>query len=182
MRLMKRVDFRSTPGFSLLELLIVLGLIGLLVAITAPSISRSAASVRLKAATKKTAAVFRYARNEATARKGPYWVVIDREESWIAVVDRPLNAGEGEDRFEKAMVASSEGAQLYEYPESVVIGDVTVGEDKKVDAQGAFVFYPNGSSSGGEVVLQLDEVRLYTVSLDFITSTVSIQRGPSEDD
>ncbi len=176
---MKKDDASAAFGFSLIEILIVLALIGFLTAVTAPMISRSVSGARLKTATKKTAAIFRYARNEAVAKKRPYWVVVDRDENWIAVVNRPLNVGEGEERFTKKMVVSSEGAELYEYPEQVGIGDTTVGRDENVDAQGAFIFYPNGSSSGGNIVLQLDESRRYTVSLDFITSTVSIQ-GDSE--
>ena len=166
-------------GFSLIELLLVLGLLGLLTAITAPMISRGMDGARLKTATKKTAALFRYARNESVARKKPYWVVVDRDENWIAVINRPLNFEE-QDRYDKETIVATEGAQFFEYPEPVLIGSATVG-DEEVETQGAFIFYPNGSSSGGTIQVGIDDNRFFTVSLDFITSMVSIQRGSEED-
>lgn len=175
-----RAKLRPQPGFSLIELLIVLTLIGLLAALATPMVSSSVRNAHLKAATKKTAAIFRYARNQAVATKRPYWVVVDREEGWVAVMDRPLNTQEGEDRFEKAMVVSSSGTQLYEYPEDVGVAEVLIGEDGRIDVQGAFIFFPNGNCSGGSVALQRDDVRTATVSLDFITGTVTIDHGTEE--
>ena len=73
--------------------MLVLGLLGLLTAVTAPMVSRGMDGARLKTATKQTAAMLRYARSESVARKKPYWVVVDREENWIAVINRPLDTG-----------------------------------------------------------------------------------------
>ena len=56
-----------------------------------------------------------------------------------------------------------------------------MGKDENIEEQGAFIFYPNGSSSGGTIQIGIDDARFFTVSLDFITSMVSIQRGSEED-
>ena len=160
--------------------MMVLALLGLLTAVTTPMISRGMAGARLKTATKQTAAMFRYARNESVARKKPYWVVVDREENWIAVINRPLDTDE-QDRYDKETITAAKGAQYFEYPDPVSTGSVTVGEDESVEEQGAFIFYPNGSSSGGAIQIGIDDERFFTVSLDFITSMVSIQRGSEED-
>ena len=153
---MKKADAGFCVGFSLLELLLVLSLLGLLTAVTAPMVSRGMSGTRLKTAVKQTAAMFRYARNESVARKKPYWVVVDREEHWVAVIDRPLDPNE-EDRYDKKTITAATGAQFFEYPEPVATGSVTVG-DEEVETQGAFIFYPNGSSSGGTMQVGIDNV------------------------
>jgi general secretion pathway protein H len=176
---MKKADLRRGRGFSLIELLLVLSLLALLTAVTAPMITRGMTGARLKAATKKTAAMFRYARNESVSRKKPYWVVVDREENWIAAINKPLDTDE-EDRYTEELINKAKGSRFFEYPEPVMTGSVTVG-DEPVETQGAFVFYPNGSCSGGKIQVGIDDERFFTVSLDFITSMVSIQRGTEQD-
>lgn len=177
---MRKANARLCRGFSLLELLLVLTLVGLLTALTGPMISRGMSGARLKTATKQTAALFRYARNESVARKKPYWVVVDREKNWIAVIDRPLDTGEGEERYDRKTIVTAKGSQFFEYSEPVSAGSVIVG-DEEVEEQGVFVFYPNGSSSGGAIQVGIDDERFFTVSLDFITSMVAVQRGTEED-
>ena len=173
---MKKAKAPRWAGFSFIELMLVLGLLGFLTALTAPMISRGTDGVRLKTATKQTASIFRYARNESVARKKPYWVVVDREEKWVSVITRPLNVGAGEDRYDRKTVVATKGSKFFEYPEPVATRSVTVGNEE-IETQGAFIFFPNGSSSGGTIILHIDETRSFVVSLDFITSMVSIKRG-----
>ncbi len=166
----------------MVEILIVLGLVGLLVALIAPQMSKSLKSAHLKAATQKTAVFLRYARNQAVAAKRPYWVVFDREESWVAVINRPLNVAEGENRYEKTAAVSSSGVYLYEYPEDVELAEVIIGEEENIDIQGAVIFFPNGSCSGGTILLQLDEMHALGIALDFATGMVTIEKGTDTTD
>ncbi|MBW1678786.1 MAG: prepilin-type N-terminal cleavage/methylation domain-containing protein [Deltaproteobacteria bacterium] len=178
----KRADLTSTPGFSLLELILVMALIGLLTALIAPSLSNSLANVRLKTAVKKTAAIIRYAHNQAISKKKPFWVVFDREENQVTVVDRPL---EGQGKIDNSKEASDSfplSAKVYSYPEDVIIGKIKVGREEISEPQGAFVFYPNGSCSGGELLLKGNDSRAYRIKLDFITGTPKIEVDEKETD
>jgi prepilin-type N-terminal cleavage/methylation domain-containing protein len=64
-------------GFSLIELLVVIGVLGLLVAITVPGISGFAGSVRVSGAANTLAADLRYARALASAQRKTYAVTFE---------------------------------------------------------------------------------------------------------
>ena len=64
-------------GFSLIEIAVVLVLLSLCIALVAPNLSRFSASVELKSAAKKIAAILRYCRSEAINKGKIYQVVFD---------------------------------------------------------------------------------------------------------
>ena len=174
---------REDKGFSLLELLLVLALIGLLSALIVPSLSNSLTNVHLKAATKKTAAVFRYAGNQAIAKKKPFLVIFDKAGGWLAFMDKPLLKVQDEsDNPREAFKSLPSSAKVYSFPKDIIIEKLVVGDKEISEGQSVFLFYPNGSCSGGEVVLQASNSRSYLIKLDPIIGTAKIESPENEAD
>ena len=166
---------KKNKGFSLLELLLVIFLVGLLSALVVPSVSNSLASVRLKTAAKKTAAILRYARNQAVFKKKPFWVLVDKEVSGLAVLDEPFSGGTETDDSQDAFASLPSSAKVFLYPEGVLIDNLFIGDQEISGSQSVFIFYPNGSCSGGEIVLQADSSFAYRISLNAVLGTAEIE-------
>ena len=171
---------KKNRGFALLELLLVIALVGLLSALVVPSVSNSLARVRLKTAAKKTAAIFRYARNQAVFKKKPFWILVDKEVSGLAVLDEPFSGETEPDDSRDAFASLPSSAKVFLYPEGVLIGNLFVGDREISDSQSVFIFYPNGSCSGGEIVLQADNSLAYRISLNPVLGTAEIEVNEDE--
>lgn len=71
---MSQTHPQSAKGFSLLELMVVVGVFGVLVAASVPAISGSIRTARLEGAAATLAADLRYARSLASAQRKTYQV------------------------------------------------------------------------------------------------------------
>jgi len=71
-----RGPFASRGGFTLTELLVVLAIIGVVVGVAIPNLTRSIDNAKLKAATEQLAAVYQDARLRATQTNTPYQVLL----------------------------------------------------------------------------------------------------------
>lgn len=69
-----RTSSREAKGFTLLELLVALGIFGILLAISVPGISGYVRSARLQGSTRTLAADLRYARSLATSQRRTFAV------------------------------------------------------------------------------------------------------------
>src|SRR5206468_7818951 len=70
-------------GFTLLELLVVLLLIGLLTALVFPSIGRGMGALGLKTSSRDIVATLRLARSKAITEQKIYWVSFDLEKNQV---------------------------------------------------------------------------------------------------
>lgn len=173
-------------GFTLLELLVVLVIISIMAAFVGPRVTGSMSTLTLKTAAKKVAASLRYARSQATAESRPYFVLFDPDKGRLTIKfgqtatkeDKEKEAAEGEQDTgtseEMADEAVKERFKVYALPEGVRFDKVV--SDKNEDTSDVFqiVFFPNGGSSGGEVLLENDRGRRYNISVDFVTGTVRL--------
>jgi general secretion pathway protein H len=139
-------------GFTLLELIVVIALIGLAYVLAAPSFGGGFLGAELKGAARDVAAGLREARSQALTRKREAAVTLDLEKRTFALSGDP-QVHQLSDRLElKLFTAQSE-----------VVNDKT----------GAIRFYADGSSTGGRVTLSANE-RKYLVDVDWLTGKVSI--------
>jgi len=164
----------SGRGFSLIEMVLVLALIGIITALIAPGLVNNFTSVRLKTSAQKTVAIITYTRNQAVFKKKFVWLLFDRKMNRVAVIDP---TGEGKAVNISSAAASdafSPSTKAYFYPEDVLIEKLVIGGKEVSDPQGVFIFYPNGSSSGGEIGLRAKNARSYCITIDPLMSTAKV--------
>ena len=157
-------------GFTLFELLIVLIIISLVSALVAPRMIGHMTSINLRTATQKTAAVLKYARNLAASEKAVCIVVFDFDEQTLYIV-------QGENNQQKQNLDENEkkaDSRTYDFPDGVTLEKAIMpGGEEKNAGQYRLIFFPNGSSRGGDVFLSNNKGRRYDINIDFITGLVS---------
>ena len=179
---------RRSRGFTLLELILVLVIMGFLTSLVAPAIT-SLAGLKLKTAARKVAAGLRYARSQAVTSGCDYQVVFDFEkrEMMVERLEEEVfyKEGEreesedpgvrGESRFEgKVRPSTMERQKTFTLPKEVMLSKVVVEDEEITEDEAIINFYPNGSCSGGEVFLADEREREYRIDLDFLTGVVTI--------
>lgn len=143
---------RQLEGFSLLEILVVLAMMGLVYALVAPRISGGGVT-ELRAATRQVAAGLRKARVNAIATRKEAILTVDVEQRRFSIDGDP---------------------RQHRLPNDAEIGVYTSQAEVVEAKQAAIRFYPDGSSTGGAITLARGEARL-RVDVDWLTGTVTIQ-------
>jgi len=173
-------------GFTLLELIVVLFILALAAALVAPVFTRSFGQLRLKAAARDLAALCRFARTQAIANQVVLEVVLDRRANaywlrgpeWVVSrlggIEQVATAEDPEQpwqvRLRQARVRPLPvGVTL----KSVILDPGTLREDER----GAIVFFPQGSSTGGEVWVSDEKGRGYRIVIDPSIGLVRIHEG-----
>jgi general secretion pathway protein H len=144
---------RGERGFTLLELIVTLFVVGLAVALTIPAIGRSTESISVRADVAGFAAVLRHARERAVTGRKTYAVVIDPHAHKMTV---HTGSADGEVRETRSL---AERLTVEATPPSAL----TVR------------FEPQGNSSGGDFKLVAGSIT-YLVSVDAITGRVKSRR------
>ncbi len=130
----------------------VLAIGGLLLALTPPLVTAVMPGVELKAAARRTAAGLRLAREVAVAQ--------GRDAAWLLDVEQNRYSLEGDPRAGTL-------------PDGIELELVAAEEEMRDDAVGGIRFYPDGSSSGGRVILKRGE-RGYQVGVNWLTGRILI--------
>lgn len=187
---LKSFMFGERKGFTLIELILVLVIMGLLTSLVAPAIT-SLAGLKIKTAARRIAAGLRYARSQAVTTGSDYQVVFNLEKGEVTVEslqEEESYRGDGEQKEsqgnEKEDVSEEESApqkikrkKTYKVPKEVKIAKVIVEgvEITEDDDEEVWIdFYPNGSCSGGEIYLTNERERVYRIVLNFLTGIVEI--------
>jgi len=143
---------------TLVELLVVLGIIGMIVGMSVPGLVGYAKHLRLKTTTRQVVGLISLARSLAISSREDHAVVVDPERQQIAIVNQ----------------ASGETLeQLVRIPSSVTV-DMEVGGQPLPER--TMVFRPTGSLTGRTVSLILaDRDKRHTVVVTGVTGSVSVQ-------
>ena len=143
---------------TLVELLVVLGIIGLLVGISVPGLAGYTKSLRLKTTTRQVTGLISLARSTAISSHGDHAVVIDQVQRELRVVT--VSSGDALD-------------QRVRLPSSVTV-EIVVGGQPSQETQ--FVFRPAGSLISRTVSLVLaDRDQQQTITVIGATGAVSVQ-------
>ena len=173
-------------GFTLLELIVVLFILALAGALVAPVFTRSFGQLRLKAAARDLAALCRFARTQAIANQVVLEVVLDRGANayWLRGPEWVVSRLGGIEQVAKAEDPEQpwqvrlRQARVRPLPvgvtlKSVILDPGTLREDER----GAIVFFPQGSSTGGEVWVSDEKGRGYRIVIDPSIGLVRIHQG-----
>jgi general secretion pathway protein H len=148
----------TSAGFTLLEALAVLAILGLVAALTLPSLRRPPDKLRLEAATRTLMSALRFSRAEAIARNNDVIVTMH--------VDR------------RSLESSTGSALQIDRDISV---EMIFAADRRRDGAGSIRFFPDGTSSGGEIILSLDKRRA-RILVNWLTGEARLDlagNGPS---
>jgi Tfp pilus assembly protein FimT len=143
---------------TLVELLVVLGIVGLIVGMSVPALTGYAKTARLKAATRQIMGLLVLARSMAISSHEDHAVVIDRPQGRLSVVN--LASGEPLER-------------VVRLPNPITL-DMEIGGESSEDTQ--VVFRPTGALSGRTISLVLaDRDRSDTITVTSVTGAVSLK-------
>ena len=157
-------------GFSLIELVIVLVLIGVSVALVTPSLSRFSKRVEIKTAAQNISGILRYFRSESVQKGRVYQVVFDADLREVRV-----QAAEEEEKGEGEKGESKTVKKTYPLPAGVQMKDFKISEPEFASDLPAIEFYPNGASNGGSVVVDGQDQKGYRIKVHFLTGMVEIE-------
>jgi general secretion pathway protein H len=125
----------STAGFTLVELLVVLAILGMAMAIALPRLLQPSPALQLDAAVRALIGAMRSTRSAAIAQNKELVFVLDvNSRSFASPVAR-----------EQALPRDAQMALKIAEPE------------RESPSRGGIRFYPDGSASGGEIVLNLKD-------------------------
>lgn len=146
-------------GFTLLELLVVLVLLGIVAVLVAPGLGGSLENAKLKTVSRELLAALRVQRSEAIAQGRIITLRFAGDESNYRIDGEPVNLAEGLSVvYQAATGAVSQGVQ---------------GSPLPVTGNNDLAFYPDGSSSGALLQLRLGEGLRY-IRIDWLTGAVSL--------
>ena len=147
-------------AFTLVELLVVLGIIGLLVAASVPALTSYARQARLKAATREVVGLLSLARSSAISTRGTKTVLVDP------------------DHHELTMEATSDQPEprVIRLSSSVDVTVQTSGQDAPAEGVSRLVFQPSGALAGRSVSVVLSNgARQQTVQVTATTGAIIVQ-------
>jgi general secretion pathway protein H len=157
----------SSSGFTLLELIIVMIIVGLMSVLVVPVIGSSLSNMELKTAAKKTASALRYCRSKAAVKKTIYIAGIDFATNTISIENEKESPEKPEGTYDPDI-------KTYKLPDGVYVEKI-LSADQEIDS-GNFriTFFTNGSCSGGLITLAGSRDKQYNINLDSITGIVTI--------
>lgn len=149
---------RRAGGFTLVEIVVVLVIAAAALAVVAPNLGSAMARTELTSSTREIASGLRHVRGHAMAsgRPAEFWLDVQRHQ--YSVGDKPKPRG---------------------LPDSVKLTLVTADTQAARDGRGFVRFFPDGSSTGGKVVLEAaGDKRL--VEINWLTGYVRIVGGGND--
>lgn len=148
---------RTAPGFTLLEVVLVLAIVALASLLAAAAIGGGTDGMRLRSAAKGVAAQLRFTRAQALATGEPQRFTIDpAAHAWTAPKER--------------------GGELSPKLSIVFTG---AREVQPAEGIGAIVFFPDGASTGGRVRMAIGEAA-WQVDVAWLTGEVRAARVESQ--
>ncbi len=145
---------RIARGFTLIEVVLVLLLVGVVVGVAAVSLTDGLAGARVRAAGRDLVAALRYTRAQAIVTRKQQALELDVEERSYSAPRR--------DRVQ--------------LPKDMELRLFTAAEERTGDTSGRVRFYPDGSSTGGRIKLVYGQ-QAWDVEIAWLTGEVRMRPG-----
>lgn len=142
----------ASRGFTLLEILLVLFLMGLAYGLAVPMIGSGAMTLELKGATRQLAAGLRKARGAAIAQRDEATLTVDVEQRQFML---------------------SGDSKTYSVSKNVELNLFTAQSEQIGEKVGNIRFFPDGTSTGGRITLTA-KGSSFTVDVDWLTGKVVV--------
>ena len=150
-------------GFTLLELVLVLLLMGLIAGFTLPFVASTLDRLKLQSEVRKISSALQFARSEAISKKAIFTFNVDMNES----------------KYWLAMPKHNEVTQSKPIDKTVRILDYQGADETLKEGSFIILFYPSGNSSGGTLrfksINDKDENNIYAVIIDPIIGKPKIK-------
>lgn len=159
---MNRYLQEKPNGFTLLELVIVLVLMGLIAGLTLPFVVSTLDRIKLQSEVRQISSAIQFTRSEAISRKTLFIfnVDIDNNNYWLSIPKQ------------------EEVTQSKRIDETVQIVDYQRTDETLTEGAIKIYFYPRGNSSGGTLRFKSlddkDEENIYAITIDPITGKPKI--------
>ncbi len=146
---MSRGAPRRVLGFTLIEIVVVIALIGIVAVVAALSFSRSLSGARIEAASRDLVAALRYTRGQA----------IVKGQQKVLEIDLGANTYQ------------APGKGSVELPKDMELRLTTAEQELTGDMKGGIRFFPDGSSTGGNIAVVLGQ-REWKLNVGWLTGEI----------
>ncbi len=154
-------------GFTLVELVIVLVIIGIAAGLAGIMIGRGSGGLEIKTFTKEMASILRYARNQAVTEKRTYCFVIHKEDGEIRLyADKAAN-----DNSEDNGDNEEDMLPVIAKP---LPDDLLVSIDESDSDVQDMEFFPHGNSSGGSIRIENEKGTNYYINVNRLTGKIEV--------
>jgi len=152
---------KRASGFSLLELIAVLVIMGLAAGLAAPRIQDFLEEARIRTGARKLATLLRYARNQALSTKQVVTVATDEsgQRWWIKYSELPA------------------AERVVKLPPGIKGKIVERYFSALSDAKASILFSPQGNSTGQLIEIYDDHGRKFQLAVDPVIGNITLLRG-----
>ncbi|WP_440225627.1 pilus assembly FimT family protein [Dokdonella sp. MW10] len=145
--------FARVRGFTLIETVAVIVLVGIVATVAAVSFSSSLSSAKIQAASRDLVAALRYTRGQAIVKREQKVLVLDLEK--------------------RSYQAPGKGS--VELPKNMVLRLTTAQQEIVGDNAGGIRFFPDGSSTGGNIAVVMGE-REWKINVGWLTGEITLDK------
>jgi len=158
------LSLRHSAGFTLIELIIVLMIIGISMGLVGMFVNQGASNLELKRGAREVATTLKYARNQAVSMKKVYSFVIRESDGTYSL-------------YASDIAGHNEGAA----PESVMSrtlpDKLKVKFDERREGSLRIDFFPGGNSTGGVINILNQADSNLSVTVNRVTGKVEIRKN-----
>ena len=150
-------------GFSLLELVVVLTLLGLIATLVGTGFIRGAENVEVRTAAQQLVNALRYTRAQAMLKQQPQRLVLDLDNKTYLIPVRQKTVA---------------------LPKSLDVKLLTAESEQTAARAGAIRFFPDGSSTGGQITLSTSSIseasakqRQWQIAIAWLTGEATLSES-----
>ncbi|GEM_PF-3501298 len=177
----------SAEGYTLVEMLVVLVIVGFIAMIAGPRIGRGFQGAELKTSVRQFAAILRAARNTAITQRaiiggvvelnGPHYAFrLIRSQSEYADLGRIPEQGSSDQALNINHALPEILTESYSLPTDIIFSDFqSVGGQASQQDLGLIEFFPKGNSTGGIFIISNQSGAGYAVMIDRVTGRITIE-------